>query len=487
MALEKLEKDLAHVSKLDDEPNDVGGMTAEELKAVFDKAPQEIQDYINEVLIPGIESMAVPGTGDFKADGSVKMRGSINMNGNRAVQLGDPVANGDAANKNYVDKVRKEAVSDREGRARGLATLDENGKLPEAQLPTYTKDETLSAATKEAYELDEGAGPDDAFQAVKAGMDAIGNIKSLVIDKIDESMTWVAPKATGQWFKVFAVGGGGGGGGGYEYDSDNGYYCGGAGGGGGHVVIQELTIPEGTQVAITCGAAGATGTSGYYAKVTAGGEGGATLFGDYLSAAGGKGGAGGSSYGAIGGDGGAGGGGGGCESGYFVEDNLNESKGGKGGTYGGGGGGKVLGGDGGLYGGGGGGETPGIGGEYGGTRVAFAYAEHLGREMVCSGKAGTNSGAGYGGNGGSETTGGGGGFGGSGGDGNGESGGGGGNYGGKGGNAGSSYSTKASTGGGGGGLFCDGGNGGSYTGGQGGGISSDGGGGCYILYFREVG
>lgn len=56
MALPKFEKDIGYVSKLDDYPNDVGGMSSEELKATFDRAGQEIQDYINKLLIPQIES-----------------------------------------------------------------------------------------------------------------------------------------------------------------------------------------------------------------------------------------------------------------------------------------------------------------------------------------------------------------------------------------------------------------------------------------------
>lgn len=179
MALEKLEKDLAHVSKLDDEPNDVGGMTAEELKAVFDKAPQEIQDYINEVLIPGIESMAVPGTGDFKANGSVTATGNFHMGGNRIAGLGTPQTDTDAATKGYADTCAadavKNAVTNKAGQAQGFATLDEDGKLPDAQLPTYTKEETLSDDTKAIYELGETAGPDNVFFEIKSALNANAN------------------------------------------------------------------------------------------------------------------------------------------------------------------------------------------------------------------------------------------------------------------------------------------------------------------------
>ena len=54
MELIKLNDDLDVIQKLDDEPNDVGGMTADELKKRFDQAPNAIKEYINGVLIPGI-------------------------------------------------------------------------------------------------------------------------------------------------------------------------------------------------------------------------------------------------------------------------------------------------------------------------------------------------------------------------------------------------------------------------------------------------
>lgn len=52
MALTKLTKDMAIIRKLEDEPNDVGGLTAEELKAKFDEAGEAIKEFLNETLLP---------------------------------------------------------------------------------------------------------------------------------------------------------------------------------------------------------------------------------------------------------------------------------------------------------------------------------------------------------------------------------------------------------------------------------------------------
>lgn len=54
LTIELMGDDLVIIQKLDDEPNDVGGLSADELKATFDQAGLLIQKYINEKLIPAI-------------------------------------------------------------------------------------------------------------------------------------------------------------------------------------------------------------------------------------------------------------------------------------------------------------------------------------------------------------------------------------------------------------------------------------------------
>lgn len=55
MSFTRLTKDLNIISRLDDEPNDVGGLTAAELKAEFDKAGNAVKDWLNTVLLPALE------------------------------------------------------------------------------------------------------------------------------------------------------------------------------------------------------------------------------------------------------------------------------------------------------------------------------------------------------------------------------------------------------------------------------------------------
>lgn len=55
MALTKFTKDMAIIAALDDEPNDVGGLSAQDLKAKFDEGGKAIKDYINETLTAEVE------------------------------------------------------------------------------------------------------------------------------------------------------------------------------------------------------------------------------------------------------------------------------------------------------------------------------------------------------------------------------------------------------------------------------------------------
>jgi hypothetical protein len=56
MSLTKFEKDMDVVQKLDDEPNDVGGLTSAALKAKFDEGGKAVKEYLNDVLLPALDA-----------------------------------------------------------------------------------------------------------------------------------------------------------------------------------------------------------------------------------------------------------------------------------------------------------------------------------------------------------------------------------------------------------------------------------------------
>ena len=81
------------------------------------------------------------GTGDFMADGSVPMTGALQMGGHKITSLAEPTDNTDAASKEYVDDtitvslVGNYIPMGQKGQANGVASLDDSGKVPSAQLP----------------------------------------------------------------------------------------------------------------------------------------------------------------------------------------------------------------------------------------------------------------------------------------------------------------------------------------------------------------
>ena len=62
MSIPTLDTDLSIIQKLDDYPNDVGGLSAAQLKAKFDEGGLVLQVYINTVLIPALIASNLPFT-----------------------------------------------------------------------------------------------------------------------------------------------------------------------------------------------------------------------------------------------------------------------------------------------------------------------------------------------------------------------------------------------------------------------------------------
>lgn len=81
------------------------------------------------------------GSGDFMADGSVPMTGNLQMGGHKITDLAEPTDNTDAASKEYVDDtitvslVGNYIPVGQKGKADGVASLDNSGKVPNEQLP----------------------------------------------------------------------------------------------------------------------------------------------------------------------------------------------------------------------------------------------------------------------------------------------------------------------------------------------------------------
>lgn len=161
MALDRFDKNMSIVSMLDDEPNDVGGLTAEELKAKFDEGGAALKTYLNEVLLPqleklGVESITRGGNGvsyirlsadnvlEVSADGkeyeAIRSSGHliIDADGNAMPQRGRlQFPDGsveDIAGVTVVKSIGGIPAGEK-GAPNGVAALDETGRVPVGQLP----------------------------------------------------------------------------------------------------------------------------------------------------------------------------------------------------------------------------------------------------------------------------------------------------------------------------------------------------------------
>ena len=77
----QLTTDLDNIQKLDDLPNQTGGLSAAELKAKFDKAGDDIKAYINSTLLAALEATtaSASGAGGIGIEALVSLPGVTNV------------------------------------------------------------------------------------------------------------------------------------------------------------------------------------------------------------------------------------------------------------------------------------------------------------------------------------------------------------------------------------------------------------------------
>ena len=116
----------------------------QKVRADMQALHDETKEFINETLIPSIENMAVPGTGDMKAE------------------VYDPW-NKRKDVYQYADEKAAETVAE---------TMEEH--LTQAHhVDAFSKEETLSAETRETFGLAEDATPNDAFSKIASTPDVV--------------------------------------------------------------------------------------------------------------------------------------------------------------------------------------------------------------------------------------------------------------------------------------------------------------------------
>lgn len=155
MAIPKMDEDVEIISKLGDIPGSQDGLSPQGLKERFDLAGVRIKNFINNKLIPAIES-SVDEDGLLSKIGQElgkklslsggTMTGNLNMNSKKITNLGTPTADGHAVNKQYADAIKATAEeakstaeaaipSSQKGKASGVASLNDNSKV----IPSQTR------------------------------------------------------------------------------------------------------------------------------------------------------------------------------------------------------------------------------------------------------------------------------------------------------------------------------------------------------------
>lgn len=119
MAIPKFIDDLNIIAKLGDRPSADNNLSSDAFKRKFDEGILIIQNYINNVLIPGIEnSVSEDGLlsqvgaalkGKLDVDGGT-MRGPLNMDGEILKGIAYPTGDDHAVNRAYVTTTTKNAV-----------------------------------------------------------------------------------------------------------------------------------------------------------------------------------------------------------------------------------------------------------------------------------------------------------------------------------------------------------------------------------------
>ena len=132
------------------------------------------------------------GSGDFMADGSVPMTGDLQMGGHKITNLAEPTDNTDAASKEYVDDtitvslVGNYIPMGQKGQANGVASLDDSGKVPSAQLPPMDYVPTSRTVNGHALSADVTLDADD----VGAIPNPTGGTTGQVLTKTSTGEEW---------------------------------------------------------------------------------------------------------------------------------------------------------------------------------------------------------------------------------------------------------------------------------------------------------
>lgn len=201
--IQLLDGDLNIIQKLDDEPNDVGGMTSAELKATFDKAGNIIKDYLNNQLVPAI--LAADATEAARAEAEAARQSAETgreQAENERVSAEEARASGEETRQSN-ETARKNAETSREDAETGRSSAEGQRASAESSRVTAEKgrvtaeqereDKESSRQTAELWRLEAEA---ERVAAEQARADENAGIVAQATEKAAEAASSAASAAS---------------------------------------------------------------------------------------------------------------------------------------------------------------------------------------------------------------------------------------------------------------------------------------------------
>ena len=170
LVIPDLDDDLDVIQKLDDEPNDVGGLTAAQLKAKFDEGPNAIKRYINDELLPAISDTVAEA--DVRAEAeqgrvAAEQGRATAEQGRASAETGREQAE---AARGTAEQARVAAEQGRATAEQGRATAEESRIAQETA--RQNAEAERQAAEQERVNTDTGIVAQATQQATAAGQSA---------------------------------------------------------------------------------------------------------------------------------------------------------------------------------------------------------------------------------------------------------------------------------------------------------------------------
>jgi len=188
----RVTNDLGTISTLDDRPNDTGGLTAAELKAKFDADSGTLKSYLNDILIPFLESASAAGQlgittiSGFSADNIQSALEEIIVAMQEITQ--GSVMDGSITLAKLAAEVTAAALGGAAASHTHAASAITSGTLAAARIPALTGDNLASGAVT-AAKIASGAVTSDKIAAGAVDADRVAALAIITAKIANKAIT----------------------------------------------------------------------------------------------------------------------------------------------------------------------------------------------------------------------------------------------------------------------------------------------------------